>query len=133
MGLRRRFLVPHQVGYAAVEEVCAFDVALPGLVVPVADERDFEALVEVGGVLQVLDDVVEVVVDLVEDIRVGTEAYGGAVGPCGPLADQFGLRDAPDVLLGVAEPLTVDLGPHRYWERALTTEAPTPWSPPDTL
>ena len=57
------------------------------------------------------DEVLEVVFDFVEDVGVWPEVYGGAVDLCLPLIDQFGLGDAPDVFLGVAVPLPVDLGP----------------------
>ena len=93
--------VPHHAGDAGVEEVGAFDVALSGFLMPPADEVDLQSLVEVGDLLEVSHQGVEVVFHPGEDLWVRQEGYGGAV-----LAGASSLLQVP-----VGYALAVFLGP----------------------
>ena len=101
---------PDHVGEARVEKVGAFDVALALLGVPGGFEDYFEALVQVGGVLEMVGEVVEVVLDGAEYFGVRQEGDGGAAlgGPVAPAEGAGG--DAAFVVLVVDAAFAVDLG-----------------------
>ena len=105
------------MGEAGVEEVGAFDVALALVGVPWGFEDYLEALVQVGGVLEMAGEVVEVVLDRAEYVGVGQKGDGcAALGGLVALAEGAG-GDAALVFLVVGAAVAVDLGAEVAGER----------------
>ena len=107
---------PHQAGQATVEEVGPLNVVAPLGRMPVADEGDLQASVEVGDLLEVAYNGIEVVVHLGEDGFVWGEDHRRACAVAGlrrgVLLQQAGGGQALPVLLGVDGPVPADLNPH---------------------
>ena len=105
------------MGEAGVEKVGAFDVALALVGVPWGFEDYLEALVQVGGVLEMAGEVVEVVLDGAEYVGVGQKGDGcAALGGLVALAEGAG-GDAALVFLVVDAAVAVDLGAEVAGER----------------
>ena len=102
-------VVAHQVGYAAVKEISAFDIPVSALVMPVADEADFQPLVEIGNILEVPRQFVEFVVNLAENLRVGAEADCRPMEFRSLLFDKGRSRNATGKFLGEQEPIATHL------------------------
>ena len=102
--------VPHQVGDAAVEIVSPLDVAPPLRFVPMADEADFQPLVQVGDFLEVVDQDIEIVLDVGENLGVGAEGDNRAVVAGGLAPLQVAQGEALGVLLEVDAALAPDFG-----------------------
>ena len=110
-------LCPDHVCEAGVEKVGAFDVALALVGVPWGFEDYLEALVQVGGVLEMAGEVVKVVLDGVEYVGVGQKGDGcAALGGLVALAEGAG-GDAALVFLVVGAAVAVDLGAEVAGER----------------
>ena len=93
------FLVPIEVPDERLQ--AALEVEGPLAVVPLVDERDPDALVQVRGLAESLADRLERVVDGLEHLGIGAEAGRGARprSPCGPIFLTGPLRLAALVLL----------------------------------
>ena len=98
-------------------------------------EADLETLVEKSHHLEALDHCLGPELDLLEDGRVRPEGHGGAGPAARRLAGHLELAGRL-AALGEFDLVVVAVAVDVQWsrtERALTTEIPTPWRPPDTL
>ena len=71
--------VTHQVGYAAVEVVAAFDVAAALLFVPVAGKPYLQPFIQESDLFEVGGENIEVILDYRKNFRVGPERHGSTV------------------------------------------------------
>ena len=110
----------------------AFEVESLLPVVYFIDKGYFQAFIEISHLPQALAYRIEIVVDLGEYFFIGEEGSrsAGALGFADYLYRRY--RHAALVFLVVDLAVAPDIDGH-HSERALTTEAPTPCRPPDTV
>ena len=105
-----------EAGYAALEVVGDLVIG-PQVGMPVAQEGDLEALVQIGHLPEPLAQRIVVVLHRAEYARVGHEGDGGASARAGAFLNQLGGRLPLGKLLGVQPTVPPDLYSHILGER----------------
>ena len=102
--------VPNQVGNTTVKIVGALDITPALVLVPVADKPDFQTLVQVGDLLEVVRQNVIIVLNVREDLRIRLERDNRPVVGGSLAFDDFAGRDPLGIFLVMDVAISMNLG-----------------------